>query len=131
MERAGRLIARLKLPTGSVTPEDLARAAWPLAVGKIVAAHTRVVSMVRNSLIVEVEDHTWQRQLFVMTGQILRRMEEVLGSPIAGDIEFRIGLPRRPPQRAEKPRPSTDEADRIEDPVLRRIYIAKRKRETA
>jgi predicted nucleic acid-binding Zn ribbon protein len=131
MERAARLIARLKLPSGSVTPEDLARAAWPLAVGKTVAAHTRVFSMVRNSLIVEVEDSVWRRQLFVMSGQILRKIEEVLGSPLIGALEFRVGLSKRPPQRAEQPRPSADEADRIEDPILRRIYIAKRKRETA
>jgi predicted nucleic acid-binding Zn ribbon protein len=131
MERAGRLIARLKLPSGSVSPEDLARAAWPLAVGKTVAAHTRAVSVVRSSLIVEVEDSVWRRQLFVMKGQILRKMEDVLGSPLVGEIEFRIGVPKRPPHRAEQPRPAADEADRIQDPILRRIYIAKRKRETA
>jgi len=130
MERAGRLIARLKLPAGSISPEEMARRAWPAAVGKRIAAKTRPASLAGRRLIVEVEDAVWQRQLAVLKRQILERLDEVIGSSVIGEIEFRVAVPRRPPQREEKARVA-DEADRIEDPVLRAIYRERRKRESA
>ena len=48
-------------------------------------------------------------------------------------LEFRIATPRRPPQAAQShsDTASLDEADRIEDPVLRILYKQARKRATA
>ena len=66
MERAGKLISKLKLPTGSITPQDLALAGWTGAVGKRIANHTRALSLVTDRLVVEVEDLIWQRQLAVL-----------------------------------------------------------------
>ncbi len=131
MERAGKLISKLKLPTGSITPQDLALAGWTEAVGKRIANHTRALSLVTDRLVVEVEDLIWQRQLSVLKTQILKRLEEVLGDPIVRQVEFRIAVRRREPQRASQPRPSNDEADRIEDPVLRTIYKQQRGRKSA
>lgn len=131
MERAGKLISRLKLPTGSVSPEALARAAWPAAVGKRIAFRTRVVSLAGSRLIVEVGDSVWQRQLSVLKAQILNKLDEVLGPSIVSGIEFRVAVPRRLPQKAEQLARPEDEADGIEDPVLRRIYKEKRKRQSA
>jgi predicted nucleic acid-binding Zn ribbon protein len=131
MERAGKLISKLKLPAGSVTPQDLALAGWAEAVGKRIANHTRALSLVTNRLVVEVEDLIWQRQLAVLKSQILKRLEEVLGQPMVREVEFRIPARRREPQRAGQPRPSNDEADRIEDPVLRTIYKQRRGRKSA
>jgi predicted nucleic acid-binding Zn ribbon protein len=131
MERAGKLISKLKLPAGSVTPQDLALAGWAEAVGKRIANHTRALSLVTNRLVVEVEDLIWQRQLAVLKSQILKRLEEVLGQPMVREVEFRIPARRREPQRAVQPRPSNDEADRIEDPVLRAIYKQQRRRRLA
>jgi len=131
MERAGRLIARLKLPGGSVSPQELATAAWPEAVGKRLALRTRAVGVVRSRLVVEVEDAIWQRQLFTLRGQILKRLEQVLGQPLITEIEFRVAVPRRLPQREERPPARVDEADGIEDPVLRRIYKEHRRKASA
>ena len=131
MERAGRLIAGLKLPAGSVSLEELARRAWPVAVGKRIAAHTRPSSMVGSRLIVEVEDAVWQRQLGTLERQILEKLDAVVGRLTISAIEFRIAVPRRPPRRAEKPEAVKDEADGIQDPVLRIIYREKRKKESA
>ena len=131
MERASRLISRLKLPTGTVTPEDLACAVWPLAVGKTIAAHTKAASLVRTTLVVEVEDAIWRRQLHVLEAQIVRKLTEALGPSVVDGVEFRIGIPRREPQRAVTSRASLDEADAIEDPLLRKIYVARRRRELA
>jgi hypothetical protein len=131
MERAGRLIAGLKIPAGSVSLEELARKAWPTAVGKRIASHTRAVSLTGGRLIVDVEDVIWQRQLRSLKGQILERLEAVLGDETVGNIEFRLAIPRRLPQRAERPTAVKDEADCIQDPVLRIIYIEARKNESA
>jgi len=136
MERAGRLIAKWKLRPNCVTPEQLARAAWPAAVGRRIALRTGRVLLVRSSLVVEVEDDTWRRQLFALRGQILRKLEEVLGPGIVSDVEFRLAFPRRQPQREQTPpgaagAPGLDEADRIQDPVFRRLYRIARKRASA
>jgi predicted nucleic acid-binding Zn ribbon protein len=128
MERASKLIRKLSLPGDTISAEGLAFAAWPGAVGKVVAAHTRPARMVRTRLVVEVEDRTWQRQLFGLAGQILRNLEGRLGAGLVEDLEFRVVPRRREPQRAERAVPSlfTDEADAIADPVLRGIYKASR-----
>jgi Protein of unknown function (DUF721). len=84
MERAGRVLGKLKLSDHGIGDEELARSAWPLAVGKRIASRTGHVSLVRSRLVVEVEDAIWQRQLFTLRGQILAKMEQtwaVLLSP--------------------------------------------------
>jgi hypothetical protein len=131
MERAGKLISKLKLPAGSITPQDLALAGWAEAVGKRIANHSRALSLMTDRLVVEVEDVIWQRQLAGLKSQILKRLEEVLGQRLVREVEFRIPVRRREPQRAVQPRPSNDEADRIEDPVLRTIYKQRRGRKSA
>jgi predicted nucleic acid-binding Zn ribbon protein len=125
MERVGRVVGKLKV----TTDEQLAQAAWPQAVGKKIASHTAPVSLIRNRLVVEVEDAVWQRQLFTLRGQILARIEQVMGRFMVEELEFRIAIPRRAPQREE--RLSGDDADAIHDPVLRNLYKAARRRATA
>jgi Dna[CI] antecedent DciA-like protein len=132
MERASKLIRGLGLPGDTITAEQLACAAWPNAVGTKVAVHTRAARMVRTRLIVEVEDIVWQRQLFALTGQILRNIEKHIGAGVVDDLEFRIVPRRRGPQREIlAATPLLDEADGITDPVLRGIYRASRKKALA
>jgi hypothetical protein len=135
MERAGRLIGKLKINAKSATPEELARAAWPGAVGRNIAAHTAVAALVRTSLIVEVEDALWQRQLNTLRNQIVRRMQDVMGAMVVTEIAFRPMIPKRMPQRAELVRSTyelkPDDADKIADAVLRHIYKTSRKKATA
>jgi predicted nucleic acid-binding Zn ribbon protein len=134
MERASRLLGKLRLPSDSVAPEALARAAWPIAVGKIVAAHTRVFRLIGTRLVVETEDATWMRQLAGMSLQIRTRFNDVLGRTLVEDLEFRVGTPRREMQRAASSSGEferNDEAERIADPVMRGIYRAARKKAMA
>jgi hypothetical protein len=128
MERAGRLIGKLKL---CATPEDLARAAWPVAVGKRIAAHSAAVRLDGPCLVVEVEDAVWQGHLTALEGQIVKRMEEVLGSALVGRLAFWPMLPRRMPQREERVARRADEADDIADPEMRRLYRVARRKATA
>jgi hypothetical protein len=128
MIRASKLIRGLGLPRESVSDEQLACAAWPQAVGKKVAAHTRAVRMVRARLVVEVEDNVWQRQLFTLTPQIMGALVNCLGSGVVEDLEFKV-VPRRiEPRRAVAAVPAlfADEAEGIADPLMRSIYKASR-----
>lgn len=131
MDRAAKLIPRLALPRGCVTPEELVRAAWPQAVGQRIASRARAVALAGSTLIVEAEDEVWQGQLSTLRGQILARLKEVLAREIVADIDFRVRIPRRLPQRAQQAQLPADEAERIEDPVLRRLYKLSRKRSLA
>ncbi|MGD0364630.1 MAG: DUF721 domain-containing protein [Bryobacteraceae bacterium] len=130
MERASRFLGKL---TGPIDIDELARAAWPMAVGKKVAARTRPARMVRTRLIVEVEDLVWKKQLFTLSKQILANLERHLGQGIVDDLEFRIMPPRRDPQRAEMAQPSraADDADQIADPIMRNMYKLARKKALA
>jgi len=71
------------------------------------------------------------QQLSSLEGQILARLDEVLGARLVERIEFRLRIRRKEPQRAAGARPSQDEADRIADPVLRAIYKQQRRRRSA
>jgi predicted nucleic acid-binding Zn ribbon protein len=133
MERAGKALAKLKF-SAAISPDELAIAAWPAAVGKRIAMHACPKALVRGCLVVEAEDAIWQKQLFHLRFDILGKLSEVLGSGIITDLEFRIAVkaPRRPPQLAQSHREivSPDDADSIEDPVLRILYKQARTRAT-
>jgi hypothetical protein len=142
MERAGRILGKLKLPKAVIDPEAMARSAWPAAVGKRIAAKTRAVRLVRQALVVECEDAEWQRQLNTLRSQILRKLQGLLGDTLVTSIDFRPMTPRRGMQVAEAARSeaafqltpkngtSNDEADRIQDPVFRMLYKQSRKKST-
>jgi hypothetical protein len=119
MERAGRLLKDVKLPPQLADPEARVRAVWANAAGRRVAAHTRAGVLVRDTLIVEVEDKVWQRQLSTLKQFLLRNLEKELGERLVNDIDFRPMPPRREPQRALHARAS---AAGIEDPVLELLY---------
>jgi predicted nucleic acid-binding Zn ribbon protein len=131
MERAGKALAKLKL-SDAISADQLAFAAWPAAVGKRIAAHACPKALVRGSLVIEAEDAIWQKQLFHLRFDVLAKLTEVLGGGIVTDLEFRIAraAPRRPPQTAQshgEAAPS-DDADCIEDPVMRILYKQARTR---
>lgn len=131
MERVGKSLSKLK-SSGTISTEELARAAWPVAVGKRIALRAVAVSLVRDKLIVEVEDAIWQKQLWHLRFQILKSLADVIGAGLIGDLEFRVAIQRRPPQTATTLTPaSTDDADRIEDNILRMVYKQARKKASA
>ncbi len=132
MERAGKSLAKMKLPD-AISPQDLACAAWTATVGQRLAKVARPKALVRGNLIIETDDAVWQQQLFQLRFNILPRLIEVLGAGIVNNLEFRIATPRRPPQQAQTPaRPeSSDEADRIENSIFRSLYKQARKKASA
>lgn len=119
MERAGRLFGKLKLSPGVANVETRARAAWAVAAGKKIAEHTRATALVRDSLIVEVEDYVWQRQLASLEKHFIQNLAEVLGEAVVAKVDFRPMPRRRAPQRAEAARPNREQ---VNDPVLDLVY---------
>jgi len=132
MERAGKALAKLKL-SDAISPDQLAFAAWPVAVGKRIAVHAWPKALVRGCLVVEAEDAIWQKQLFHLRFQIMPKLIAILGDGIIRDLEFRVATPRRPPQAADslgEPL-SLDEADGIKDAAFRIVYKQARKKASA
>ena len=138
MERAGRLIGKMKLSSGVADPEVRARAAWPLAAGKKIAEHTCPVALVRGSLVVEVEDLVWQRQLAALHRALLKNLAKVLGEALVTDIDFRpMPAAHRMPPRPATVRTAVAEiaggtsaaksAEAIEDPVMEMLYKQSKK----
>jgi hypothetical protein len=94
---------------------------------------------------VDAEDAIWQRQLRTLERQIIDRVRLLLPDIEIESIEFRIGIPRREPQMAVNTAgfmrsgtavnpasaASDDEADRIADPVLKKVYQLSRRKATA
>jgi predicted nucleic acid-binding Zn ribbon protein len=135
MDQASRIIAQWGGVSDVISHDRIACAAWKRAAGKKVAQHTRAIKMVRDTLVIEVEDEIWRSNLWSLRYQILRNLEKALGPGIVASIELRVMPPRVGPQREtesvfalEHP---VDDADSIADPGLRRIYKAARRRETA
>jgi hypothetical protein len=128
MDRAGNVMRGLNLKGGDVSPGEVARAAWPQAVGKRIAAHARAVGFVDGCLVIEVEDPVWLQHLRTLTGQLMGRLRQIAGRDTIARLEFRPGVPRREPQRSGQVRTTPDEADNIQDAILRRLYKASRAR---
>ncbi len=131
MERAGKALAKLRL-SDAISPDQLAFAAWPAAVGKRIAVHACPKALVRGTLVIEAEDAVWQKQLFHLRFDILAKLVEVLGGGMVTDLEFRVAraVERRPPQSAQSHSETVlpDDADSIEDPGMRIVYKQARRR---
>jgi hypothetical protein len=132
MDQAGRIIAGMKGSAAISSPERIACGAWKRAVGKRLAGRTKPVKLVRDRLVVEVEDEIWRESLWKLRYQILRNIEREIGPEIVSDLTFMVAPPRREPQRETAAMPallqSQDEADAIADPGLRRVYRNSRRR---
>jgi hypothetical protein len=129
MQRAARLISKIKLQNARLTPEEFAAAVWPAAVGKRLAMRTGPVKLYGRKLVVEVEDAVWQKQLATMSGQILAKLQSISGPGIVDSIEFQVGIARRGPRIATPFAAADDPAGGIADPIFRHLYLASRAQE--
>jgi hypothetical protein len=134
MDQASRIIAGWSGASRLISPERIAVAAWKKAIGARLAERTRAVKLVRETLVVEVEDQVWRENLWSLRRHILRNLDKAIGPGIVLDLEFRVMPPRRQAARENISSSGAglfDDAEAIEDPGLRRIYKAARRRETA
>jgi len=70
--------------------EAAAIAAWKYAAGESLKGHAVAISLQDRTLRVAVADVIWQKQLHAMRGQMLFRVNSLLGQPLVGSIEFII-----------------------------------------
>jgi hypothetical protein len=63
-------------------------AAWLVAVGPSIRRVSAPVKLERKTLIVAVTDATWRAQLRSMRGELLFKLNSLLGSPILTSIDF-------------------------------------------
>jgi hypothetical protein len=70
--------------------EAAARVAWRRAAGAALRGQAVPFRLYRKTLIVSVADTTWKKQLEAMSGQLLFRLNSLLGQAVVTYIEFRI-----------------------------------------
>jgi hypothetical protein len=121
------------------TSEEVAEAAciagWKHIVGEGLSGHAVAMQLQNQKLVVLVADNIWQRQLEQMRGQLLFRLNSVLGQTLVKSIELRIdpktlakacgtseGSKNEPPDYTI-PEDLVTAAAGIEDVKLRRAFL--------
>ena len=90
--------------------EAAAIAAWRHAAGDGLKEHAVALKLENRTLTVAVADVIWQKQLHAMRGQMLFRINSILGQPIVSTIEFVVD-PKLAKARAETPKPQDEALD--------------------
>ena len=88
--------------TSAEVAEAAAVAAWKHAAGDGLKEHAVAFKLENRTLIVAVADPIWQRQLTSMRGQLLFRVNSILGQPLVSALVFVIDTQRARP-RVEQP----------------------------
>jgi hypothetical protein len=91
--------------------EAAALVAWRRVAGEGLRAQAVPFRLYRKTLIIAVADISWQKQLEAMSGQLLFRLNSLLGQAVVTYIEFRID-PKT--IRAERARAQVREINRVE-----------------
>ena len=70
--------------------ETAAVVAWNHVAGEALRQQTALISLQQHRLIVAVTDAIWRRQLESMSGQLLFRLNSLLGQGVVTFIEFQV-----------------------------------------
>ena len=114
--------------------EAAAIAAWKHAAGDSLKEHAIALKLKNRTLTIAVADPIWQRQLTSMRGQLLFRINSILGQPLISVLDFAIDpklvKPRlaRTQQQAEPldnevPLELWSAANAIHDKELRKSFL--------
>ena len=113
--------------------EAAAIAAWKHAAGDGLKEHAVPLRLEQRTLRVAVVDAIWQKQLHSMRGQLLFRVNSILGQPVVGAIEFEVDAklfktrteqpPPEEPLDNEVPLELWSAANAIHDKELRRNFL--------
>ena len=98
--------------------EAAARIAWRRVAGGPLYQHAVPFRLYRTTLIVAVSDAIWQRQMSALSGQLLSRLNSMLGQKTITFIEFRIDPKTVEAERGPRPKIARDES---EESVLRSV----------
>src|SRR6185436_7164591 len=100
--------------------EAAAIAAWKHAAGNGLKEHAVPLKLENRTLTIAVADAIWQKQLHSMRGQLLFRVNSILGKPLVGALDFVID-----PKLAKTPveQPAAKE-DRLDNEVPLELWSA-------
>lgn len=114
--------------------EHAAYAAWTATIGSQLRRVTAPVRLERKTLVVAVLDTTWRAQMKKIAGQLVFRLNSLMGAPVVTAIEFVVNrelvessLPS--PQEVTFTAPDKqasslrENADRIPDPEMRETFL--------
>ena len=90
--------------------EAAAIAAWKHAAGDGLKEHAVPLKLENRTLTIAVADAIWQKQLTSMQGQLLFRVNSILGQPLVGALEFVIDA-KRAKARVEPAKPTEPQLD--------------------
>jgi len=65
-------------------------AAWKHAAGDGLRDHAVPLRLHQKTLVIGVADTTWQKQLQFLSGQLLFRLNSILGQPLVTFVDFRV-----------------------------------------
>src|SRR6185503_16341722 len=113
--------------------EAAAIAAWKHAAGDGLKEHAVPLKLEDRTLTIAVADAIWQKQLHSMRGQLLFRVNSILGKPLVGALDFVIdaNLAKPPVDREpetelldnEVPLELWSAASAIQDKELRKKFL--------
>jgi predicted nucleic acid-binding Zn ribbon protein len=112
-------------------------AAWKHAAGEGLRDHAVPLRLHGKTLVIGVADTTWQKQLQSLSGQLLFRLNSILGQPLVTFVDFRVDpnavANARGPKYANRPSREVDPATvpvelvtaaaDIKDKDLRRAFL--------
>ena len=110
--------------------EAVVFAAWRRIAGENLAGHTVPFRLFNKHLIIAVADKMWKRHLEDLSGQMIFKLNSVLGQPVVTFIEFRIEAAMLAEERAKHGKPTISDEQLREDaldqvtPKLRRAADA-------
>src|SRR5436309_4034525 len=106
MEALIRSLPRLLRAAGEAEEvlEAAALVAWRHAAGEGLREQAVPFRLYRKTLIVAVPDATWQKQMEQISGQMLFRINSLLGQAVVTFIEFRIDPATIKAERAIHPK---------------------------
>ncbi|HKG60649.1 MAG TPA: DciA family protein [Pyrinomonadaceae bacterium] len=88
--------------TSAEVAEAAAIAAWKHAAGDGLKEHAVALKLENRTLTIAVADPIWKKQLTAMRGQLLFRVNSILGQSLVGAFNFVID-PERVKPRVEQP----------------------------
>ena len=114
--------------------EAAAIAAWKHAAGDGLKEHAVPLKLENRTLTIAVADAIWQKQLHSMRGQLLFRVNSILGKPLVGALDFVVDPNlAKPPVEQSAPRDEVPDnevplelwsaASAIQDKDLRKKFL--------
>ena len=91
--------------------EAVVFAAWRRIAGESLSEHTVPYRLFNKHLIIAVADKTWKRHLESLSGQMIFKLNSILGQPVVTFIEFRIEAATLEAERAKLHRQSLSDEE--------------------